>query len=164
MRIFTLTLLLTSFSSSAAFFGVHWGEDIDQYGELTKIDDYYKVVTNKLPEHILIAKQYELLQQPDNGLVKVSMISHEYSAFSDSFQHDYVALQDRLISNGFQTKEFRQSELSSYQCIFQGECVGMLWVGIDNDESMVVLEQKMNGRERSIIQLELKSHIFLSAN
>ncbi|MCK8046026.1 hypothetical protein MSG37_14150 [Shewanella sp. 1CM18E] len=162
MRIFTLVLVLFSFHSSAALFGVDWGENIDKYGELTKRDEYYKVVTNSLPEHLLIAKQYELVQQPDSGLVKISMTSFEYSAFGDSFQDDYVELQGLLINDGYQTKEFRESELSSYQCIFQGECVGMLWVGVNHNDSIVTLEQRMNGRERSFIRLEVKANNFAS--
>ena len=164
MRVFILILVLVPFYAPAALFGVDWGESIDKYGELTKLNDYYRVVTNSVPEPLSIAKNYELVQKADNGLVKILMTSYEYSAFSDSFQSDYVEIQDYLINNGYETREFRQSELSSYQCILQGECVGMLWIGVNHDQSVVVLEQIMNGRERSFIQLEVKSNTFITSN
>ncbi|WP_299808542.1 hypothetical protein [uncultured Shewanella sp.] len=162
MKLLSLLLLITPMTVSAsAPFGVTWGEDITKYGEVTKRLSYSEVKTDNLPKNNSIAKLYKLVQTPEKGLVKVVMTTHYYSAHGVSFKSDYNDIKNSLIGSGYQTLVFSSAELSSYQCVLQGQCKGKRWVGVDSSGDIVNLEQKMLGRENAFIHLEFASKDYI---
>lgn len=162
MKLFSLLLLIVPMTVSASTpFGVTWGEDIAKYGEVTKREGYCEVKTDHLPKNNSIAKSYKLFQESDKGLVKVVMMTHDYSAHGTSFKTDFHEIKSSLIDSGYHTLAFSPGELSSYQCVLQGQCNGKRWVAVDSKGVTVSLEQKMRGRDLAFINLEFESKDYI---
>ena len=155
---FAVFLLFMSFSVNAsAPFGLSWGDNLNQYGEVVGPQTELRVKTEVLPKPLSIASYYILRGNQELGLLQVSMKSQFYSIYDDSFKEDFNFVKNSLIEIGYQTSEFVPSEVSSYKCVLQGSCSGKRWYAELDDGTHVALEQLVKNRKDGFIQLVFKS-------
>lgn len=158
MKKLALLLIFTSFLSyGMAPFGLEWGEDVTQYGELRQEGGQSRVIAPALPKSLSIADHYILYADNEHGLVKVTMKSHKYGLSEDEFNQDFNFIKQSLIDIGYNTSSFFASEIYSYKCVLQGSCKGKRWYGLIDGSTHVALEQIATTRETAFIRLEFKS-------
>ncbi|MCL1137897.1 hypothetical protein [Shewanella pneumatophori] len=162
MKKFILCLLMAPLTVNAAPFGLEWGEEFSLYGEIVQKGIYTEVKAVELPKHDLTAESYQLVGTPEAGLMNVLMKTFDYALFSAQLDSVYAELEDSLLENGFKTTKFTPRNTSSYQCIFQGNCIGRKLEVNHNDGTSAVLEVMIKDRDTAYIQLEYSTEEFVT--
>ncbi|MCG9711813.1 hypothetical protein L1D29_03135 [Shewanella insulae] len=155
-----LALLVVSaplYAHGMAPFGLDWGEDVSQYGEVKRQGDGVRVETHTLPKPLSLANDYELYADTQHGLLKVTMVSYKYGLYDDNLNEDFNFIKQSLIDSGYQTTEFIANKMNSYQCVLQGTCSGKRWYGYMEDGTNVALEQLAKTRQDAYLKLTFKA-------
>ncbi|MCK8044619.1 hypothetical protein MSG37_06960 [Shewanella sp. 1CM18E] len=161
MKKFILFLLIAPFAANAAApYGLEWGKEFSQYGEIVQKGIYTEVKATELPKDDLSAEYYLLVGKPEEGLIKISMRTFDYSLFGAQLDSDYAELENTLQKTGYQAKKFTPRNTSSYQCIFQGNCIGRKLELEHVSGASAVLEVKIKDRNTAYINVEYFSEDF----
>ncbi|WP_150099958.1 hypothetical protein [Shewanella loihica] len=152
-----LVVLAPLYAHGMAPFGLDWGEDVSQYGEVKRQGDELRVETHSLPKSLSLAKDYVLFADRQHGLLKVIMTSRNYGLYDDDYKEDFNFIKQSLVDTGYQTTEFIGSEMSSYKCVLQGSCYGKRWYGFTDDGTNVALEQVAKTRQDAYLKLTFKA-------
>ncbi len=147
-RLYLFCLLPTSVVASAPF-GVRWGQNLTDFGNVVQASSYQYVITNHLPEPYSLDSQYTLIGDSEVGLKELKIRTKAYRAFSADLASVYDEANVYLKQNGYKQVSETECKLSSYQCTIHGVCEGQSWSGIGTDGTTVLL--KKTGVSRSSI-------------
>ena len=150
-------MLSPLYAHGMAPFGLDWGEDVSQYGEVKYQGDEFRVETHVLPKHLSLADDYQLYADKQHGLLKVIMTSKRYGLYDDEYKDDFDFVKQSLLDTGYQTTQYIADEMSSYKCVLQGSCLGKRWYGVMGDGTEVSLEQLARTRQDAYIKLTFKA-------